>query len=87
MYDLLVFDLVSFRQCFDIRLMISILLPVLADSNKALFLCSGFKPDKLDTTMKSNASDVADDVEFAKYERKCHFNKDLFISMYCYDVV
>ena len=85
MYDLLVFDLVSFRQSFDIRLVISILLPVLAASSKALFLCSGFKLDKLDTT--TNASDVADDVEFAKDERKCHFNKDLFISMYCYDVV
>ena len=85
MYDLLVFDLVSFRQCFDIRLMISILLPVLAASNKVLFLCSGFKLDKRDTT--TNASDVADDVEFAKDKRKCHFHKDLFISMYCYDVV
>lgn len=47
--------------------MISILLPVLAASNKALFLCSGFKLDKLDTT--TNASDVADDVEFAKDKR------------------
>ena len=55
--------------------MISTLSPVLAASNKALFLCSGFKLDKLDTTM--NASEVPDDVEFAKDERKCHFNKDV----------
>ena len=48
--------------------MISILLPVLPASNKALFLCSGFKLDKLDTT--TNASDVADDVEFAKDKGK-----------------
>ena len=82
MYDLLVFDLVSFRQCFDIRLMISLLLPVFAASNKALFLCSGFKLDKLDTT-----TNALDDVEFAKDKRKCHFHKDLFISTYSYDVV